>query len=379
MKTTPENLMARLIAFYLPQYHPIPENDRWWGKGFTEWTNVTKAKPLFPGHKQPNLPADLGFYDLRVPEVRQAQADLARTYGIEGFCYWHYWFGDGQRILERVFDEVLASGQPDFPFCLAWANETWSRTWQGKAKAILMEQRYPGEADDRRHFEYLLKAFRDPRYIRVEGKPLFVIYNPEGLPQPKAFINLFQKLAIEAGLPGLFIPGVCDDYFSLEASGLDARIPPQPGLFQHLKANGWQREPRPNLIIRAGRKIWRKFRSNLPFPEIYSYPRKARFYVNLPKCDARTLPCAMNNWDKTPRSGKRATIFLGTTPEQYRLVLRKSIADVSDRPAEHRIVFLKSWNEWAEGNQLEPDRCFGHGFLQVTREEVTSGGTSKNI
>ena len=377
MKTTPENVKARLIAFYLPQYFPIPENDRWWGKGFTEWTNVAKAKPLFPGHQQPNLPADLGFYDLRVPEVREAQADLARTYGIEGFCYWHYWFGEGQRILERVFDEVLASGKPDFPFCLAWANEAWNRAWHGEEKEILLEQKYPGEEDCRRHFEFLLKAFRDPRYIRVDGKPLLVIYNPEDMPDPKQLITFMKKLAVEAGLPGLYVPAVCDESFPLDENGLDARIPPQPALFQHLQADGWHPERRPNLVVRTCQKIWGKIRPVWPFPQICSYPKKARLYVNLPKCDARTLPCALTNWDNTPRCGKRGTRFIGATPEQYRLVLRKSIADVADRPPDHRLVFLKSWNEWAEGNQLEPDRRFGHGFLQVTREEVTTGGTSK--
>jgi hypothetical protein len=359
-----------MIAFYLPQYYPIPENDRWWGKGFTEWTNVTRAQPLFPGHKQPNLPADLGFYDLRVPEARQAQADLARAYGIEGFCYWHYWFGDGQRILDRVFNEVLESGQPDFPFCLAWANETWNRTWYGLETEILLEQKYPGEDDYRRHFEFLLKAFCDPRYIRVEGKPLFIIYEPKDLPKSKEVIAFWKKLAVEAGLPGLYVPGVCDDSVSLDDTGLDARIPPQPGLFQHIQADGWNPHRRPSLIARANQKIWGKIRKLLSIPQIYFYPQKAKLYVNLPKCDRQTIPCAMTNWDNTPRSGKRGARFLRATPENYRLVLRKSIEDVSDRPPDQRIVFLKSWNEWAEGNHLEPCRRYGHGFLQVTKEEV---------
>ena len=166
------NKKARLIAFYLPQFHPIPENDEWWGKGFTEWTNVAKARPLFRGHHQPLVPADLGFYDLRVPETREAQASLAREYGIEAFCYYHYWFA-GKRILERPFDEVLASGQPDFPFCLCWANQSWTGVWHGAPNKVLIEQTYPGQDDHRRHFEYLLPAFADRRYLRVEGKPVF--------------------------------------------------------------------------------------------------------------------------------------------------------------------------------------------------------------
>jgi lipopolysaccharide biosynthesis protein len=190
--------LARFIAFYLPQYHPIPENDEWWGRGFTEWMNVSRAKPLFDGHYQPHLPAKLGFYDLRVPEVRQAQADLARRHGIEGFCYWHYWF-EGKRLLERPFNEVLSSGQPDFPFCLAWANETWSRRWLGEDKDILQEQTYSLE-DDLDHITWLMEAFADPRYIRVHGRPLFLIYKPFDLPDPERTTETFRSECVRNGV-----------------------------------------------------------------------------------------------------------------------------------------------------------------------------------
>ena len=195
-------LNARLIAFYLPQFHPIPENDLWWGPGFTEWTNVAKAKPLFRRHYQPRLPADLGFYDLRVPEVRAAQAKLARDSGIEGFCYWHYWFA-GKRLLERPFSEVLNSGEPDYPFCLGWANESWSGIWHGAPNRILMEQTYPGTWDYERHFYAVLDAFQDARYIRVRNKPLFVIYRPLEIPKCPAFIEQWQTLASKNGLDGI--------------------------------------------------------------------------------------------------------------------------------------------------------------------------------
>lgn len=172
---------ARLIAFHLPQFHPTSENDQWWGKGFTEWTNVARAKPLFPGHYQPRIPTDLGFYDLRLPEARHAQADLAREYGIAGFCYYHYWFG-GRRILERPVNEILSSGEPDFPFCLCWANHSWNNTWQG-TQEMLIEQTYPGREDHVSHFNWLLKAFTDERYIKIDGKPLFMIYFPDDVPE----------------------------------------------------------------------------------------------------------------------------------------------------------------------------------------------------
>ena len=201
-------MKARIIAFYLPQYHPIPENDAWWGKGFTEWTNVGKAKPLYRGHYQPRVPADLGYYDLRVPETRQAQADMARSYGVEGFMYWHYWFGGGKRLLERPFNEVLASGEPDFPFALAWANETWKGFAHGLTnRNTLIEQRYLGEQDYIDHFHAVLPAFRDRRYITVDGKPLFMVYKPLQHPDMQAFVELWQRLARENGLPGIYFVG----------------------------------------------------------------------------------------------------------------------------------------------------------------------------
>ena len=213
---------ARLLAFYLPQFHPIPENNSWWGPGFTEWTNVAKAKPLFKGHHQPNIPADLGFYDLRLSEVRAAQADMARKYGIEGFCYWHYWFGNGRRILERPFVEVLQSGEPDFPFCLAWANQSWSGVWHGNPKNILIQQIYPGPDDEIAHFKAVLPAFRDKRYVRVEGKPLFVVYDPANLPNPASFIGHWRALAAQAELPGLFFVAMTNDFNNLSYSQFDA-------------------------------------------------------------------------------------------------------------------------------------------------------------
>src|SRR4030066_949188 len=192
--------LARVIALYLPQYPPIPENDEWWGRGFTEWTNTAKARTLFRGHYQPHVPADLGFYDLRVPETRIAQAEMAKEYGIEAFCYYHYWFA-GKSLLERPFAEVLESGKPDFPFCLCWANQTWTGIWHGAPNRILIEQTYPGMEDHRRHFEALLPAFCDKRYLKVAGKPLFAIYNPMELPATPRVLELWRGLAANAGLP----------------------------------------------------------------------------------------------------------------------------------------------------------------------------------
>src|SRR5215831_8995727 len=215
---------ARAIALYLPQFHPIPENDEWWGKGFTEWTNTAKAKPMFRGHYQPHVPADLGFYDLRVPETREAQAALARRYGIEGFCYYHYWFA-GRRILERPFNEMLHSGAPDFPFCLCWANGTWSGIWHGDPNRILIEQTYPGRDDHEAHFQALLPAFRDRRYIQVEGKPVFVLFDAHLFPDARATLALWRDMAASAGLSGLHIvAGVFSHDFNPPAHGFDAKM-----------------------------------------------------------------------------------------------------------------------------------------------------------
>jgi lipopolysaccharide biosynthesis protein len=199
---------VRIIAFYLPQFHPTPENDEWWGKGFTEWTNVVKTKPLYKGHYQPRIPTELGFYDLRLPEARKAQADMAREYGIGGFAYWHYWFG-GRRILERPFNEMLKSGEPDFPFCLAWANHTWTGVWVGLSDKILIEQSYPGQDDYINHFYAVLAAFKDTRYIKVDNKPLFYIYNPNDIPDCTEFIRIWNSLAKENGLEGIYFYRAC--------------------------------------------------------------------------------------------------------------------------------------------------------------------------
>lgn len=201
-------MKARLLALYLPQFHPIPENDLWWGKGFTEWTNVGKARRYFRNHYQPRVPADLGYYDLRVAETRQAQADMAREYGVEGFVYWHYWFGNGKRLLERPFNEVLASGEPDFPFALAWANESWRGFAHGITnRNMLIEQLYGGVEDYTAHFRAVLPAFRDHRYITVDGKPLFMIYKPLADPEVKVFIATWRELAEKNGLPGIYFVG----------------------------------------------------------------------------------------------------------------------------------------------------------------------------
>jgi hypothetical protein len=362
---------ARLIAFYLPQYHPIPENDRWWGKGFTEWTNVAKATPMFSGHYQPRVPADLGFYDLRVPEVRLAQAEMAHEYGIEGFCYWHYWFA-GKRLLERPFAEILKSGEPKFPFCLAWANQSWTGIWHSAPDRILIEQTYPGVQDYKSHFYELLDSLTDERYIKIDGKPVFVVYKPQGLPEPKVFTDIWRELAIKSGLQGLyFIGNVADPLWIPEDYGFDASVLDSlPIMCRNINTfKGYKSYSK--LIIK--RNLNRSLK-RLPFkifhkPTIYSYQDAIEALFTNNETTFGKIPCVIPNWDNTPRSGSNGLVLHNSSPELFRTHLKEAIGRVDHKSREKRIIFIKSWNEWAEGNYLEPDLKFGRAYLEVIKEE----------
>jgi len=355
--------VPRLIAFYLPQYHPVPENDVFWGKGFTEWTNTAKARRRFPGHYQPHVPADLGFYDLRVAETRQAQADMARQYGIEGFCYYHYWFGNGKRILERPFAEVLASGEPDFPFCLCWANETWSGVWHGAENRILIEQTYPGAEDDQRHFDELLPAFQDRRYMKVDGKPIFAVYRPFKMNDPKATIARWRAMAAKAGLPGIYFVGVYSaGQPQPEDHGFDASI-----YNANAPLRSWGSWKQPVTLIKNA--VLRR----LGVPTTHDYASAIKYF--LPDALPSTcFPSVINGWDNTPRSGERGLVLTNATPQLYGRALKKAFDLTRDRDngPDGRLVFLKSWNEWAEGNHLEPDLKYGHQYLEAVAGELKS-------
>jgi len=353
-------IKARVIAFYLPQFHPIKENDEWWGKGFTEWTNVGKAKPLFRGHYQPRVPADLGYYDLRVPEVRAAQAAMAEEYGVEGFCYWHYWFGHGKRLLERPFEEVLRSGKPEFPFCLGWANETWSGIWHGQSNKLLIEQRYFGILDYEAHFYDVLDAFKDSRYICVDSKPLFYIYKPMLLPDATAFIELWQNLAIKNGLKGIYFVGYCprfEDKNDILKLGFDAVNLSRLFDVERLNTNRIQRG--------ITHRIFKKLR-------VFDYEKAFKYFVGDEEKDISCIPTIYPNWDNSPRSKERGYIFVNSTPKLFKRHVKQVLDIVKDKPSENRVLFLKSWNEWAEGNYMEPDLIYGKEYLEVLKEELTT-------
>ena len=353
---------ARVIALYLPQYHPIPENDVWWGKGFTEWTNVGKAKSLFKGHYQPRVPADLGYYDLRVPETRKAQAAMAREHGIEGFCYWHYWFGNGKRLIERPFNEVVASGEPDFPFCLAWANETWKGFAHGlKNRNILIEQKYPGIEDYTAHFYEVLPAFRDKRYITVDLKPLFYIYQPLNLPDAKVFIELWQDLAIKNGLKGVYFVANFDDYKKYDEIinfGFDG---------VHLNRLFDYRKEHETFFAKIQSFVKRKV---FNIPNYLTYKKVFSSFSGIEDKVENIFPTIIPGWDHTPRSGREGQVFHDSTPELFEKHIEVVLGNINEKPEERKIVFLKSWNEWAEGNYMEPDLKWGKRYLEAFKRKI---------
>jgi lipopolysaccharide biosynthesis protein len=358
------SMSARLLAFYLPQYHPIPENDRWWGAGFTEWTNVAEARPLFPGHEQPHIPADLGFYDLRSGDVREAQAQLAREYGIAGFCYYHYWF-NGRRLLGRPLDEVLGTGRPDFPFCLCWANENWTRVWDGGSGDVLMRQNY-SEEDDRQHIRWLAKAFRDRRYITVDGRPLLLVYRASILPDPARTMAIWREEArrLDVGEPFLCrVESFPDERGDPAALGFDAAVEFQPD---------WVNLGRP---LRRNKR-WVALRkvglTNGEYGKhrIHEYGEVVERMLRRPSPSYRRYPCVTPSWDNTPRRKQHGVILRHSTPELYERWLRETIETATRDAAGQPLVFINAWNEWGEGAHLEPSRRWGREYLEATRKAL---------
>jgi lipopolysaccharide biosynthesis protein len=353
---------ARVIAFYLPQFHPTLENDLWWGKGFSEWTNVASARSLYKGHEQPVIPAGLGFYDLRLPETRVAQAEMAAAHGVEGFCYWHYWF-EGRRMLERPFNEVLESGSPDFPFCLGWANHSWNGIWKDEPHRSLIDQTYGGVEDDRAHFDYLVKAFQDSRYITVDGKPLVLIYNPTDIPDSCRRFDLWREWAQKEGLKGLYIIGTnMLDFKDATALGLDAVMLSTMAVVNMENA----------ILNEATRVFWGiRRRLSMGGPRVVEYSEAIKHLIqDLNQFDCEAYPCAYPNWDNTPRKGRKGFVLANSTPSLFEKHLSEAVCAVADRDDDHRIVFVKSWNEWAEGNHLEPDTKWGLEYLEVVKRIV---------
>ena len=345
---------TRLVAFYLPQFHPIPENDRWWGKGFTEWTSVVNAKPFFKDHDQPQLPADLGFYDLRLAETHEAQAALAREYGIYGFCYYYYWFS-GRKLLDGPLSMVLETGKPDLPFCICWANEPWSRRWDGSEQEVLIAQDHDLEVD-KGFITDILPLLRDPRYIRIGGAPLIVIYRVVLLPDPAALFRAWRRIAAENGIETLHIC-TAETFGSADPHryGADSsvRFPPH---------DVWAGAINENITdLRADYT-----------GSVYDYRDVVADEIGRPRQNYMQFRSVMPAWDNTPRRGLAGNIFTYSSPEQYELWLRFMIQDAEERSSpDERIVFINAWNEWGEGAHLEPDHRYGRRYLEATRRALT--------
>lgn len=357
------------IAFYLPQYHPIKENDEWFGKGFTEWTNVGKAKPLFKGHYQPLVPADLGYYDLRLPQIRQEQAILAREAGISAFCYYHYWFGNGKQLLEKPLQEVVQSKEPDFPFCVCWANHTWyNKMWNSEHNILdmqpIMLQEYPGTIDWEEHFYALLDTFKDKRYYKIDNRLVFVLYHIGEIPNAKEFLAYWQALAHKEGLPGFYFMSYVDDIS-------DVNNPIHQLCDKTIVCCKSNIDSKGNNI--KIRKVYRFLKVltarclHIPLG-VYEYDKIRKYLVSSDFKKEEVVPVLIPNWDNTARRGAGATIFHNATPAEFYKHCKDVFAMIQDK--NNKVVFLKSWNEWGEGNYMEPDLKYGHGYIKALRKAI---------
>jgi hypothetical protein len=352
------------IAFHLPQFHPIPENDTWWGPGFTEWTNVAAARPLFPGHEQPDLPGELGFYDLRLRETRLRQLDLAKGHGVGAFCYYHYWFS-GHRLLGRPIDDLLADLDLDQPFALCWANESWTRRWDGKDHKVLMEQRYDDD-DFRQHGRWLASVFSDMRYLRFNRRPVFLVYRALRFPDPKRSTDILRDEVTRQGIPEPYLVRVeshPDEVGDPAEVGFDAAVAFQPS-WRLISARArehrrtlWQRPLDAYCLVRHRANIWL-------YDELYEAVKAE------PPAAYLRFPTVTTGWDNTPRRKKGAFLLRHSTPERYETWLRHAIAAAPEIDG-RRVVFVNAWNEWAEGCHLEPSRRWGRAYLEAHRRAVS--------
>lgn len=381
-------MKPRVIALYLPQFYPTKENNTYWGNGFTEWNNVVKARPLFPGHYQPRYPADLGFYDLRLSEIRELQAEYAERAGVEGFCYWHYWFGNSVETLERPLDEVVKLGKPDYPFCVGWANHSWTtKTWTkvkmpNKEDAYIFKQEYLGEEDYKKHFYRLLPVFKDRRYIRVDGKLLFVIYDLGAFPSFYHFKVTWNMLAEENGINGFYFVAYTNtlpviDFSNLKSirsldemlnktidsmfeKGADA-VNTVNLKYAELKTRGVLYK----AIIGALRK------KNLGISiEKYDYRKIVKYYNTNRNMERDVIPQILVGNDRSPRAGRNAIVYYNNTPDSFYDGACIALDKVREKEDEYKLVLVNSWNEWGEGSYLEPDQRYGTAYIDALKAAI---------
>lgn len=366
----------KIITFYLPQFHEIPENNEWWGKGFTEWVNMKKAKPLFRGHRQPRVPLDHNYYDLSDVEVMRWQAKIAAEHGVYGFCFYHYWFG-GHLLLQKPVENYLAETSIDFPYCICWANEHWTNAWVSKENKVLIEQNYGDKPEWRQHYEYLKPYLSDPRYIRQDGKPLVVIYRPDIIDCLDDMLDCWQAWAKEDGFGGLTLAYQSVSYDLKDpgrATRFDYDIEYQPGY-----ARAFMKSATPTFL----RKIYRALRNTAskvgvqlaqpPKLTVYSYRDVWEYILSTPPVSEKSVPCGFIDWDNTPRRGNTGVVFDGMTPELFESYMEKLI--VRARDVYHRdFMFFFAWNEWAEGGYLEPDEENGYKALEAIEKALAATG-----
>lgn len=362
----------KILAFYLPQFHRIKENDLWWGEGFTEWTNVKKALPLYKGHRQPRIPLNENYYDLLDVSTRRWQAELAKKYGIFGFCYYHYWF-NGKLLLEKPIEMMLKDGEPNLPFCLSWANEPWTRTWDGKDHHILMNQIYASEKDWENHFNYLLKFFKNKNYVKVDNKPLFLIYRLDRISNYKSMVSFWNELAYKNGFEGVHISQTMNGFYDEFLNGVDSRVILEPMNTEsfHMPLVSVRA-----LIPRGGKTLLRTFyKDSQKVPKLflnridYDYVWNRIIERKIRNSDVPIFPGAFTDWDNTPRSSSDGAFFIGSTPEKFHFYLSKLI---NKTKTEYKtdMIFLNAWNEWAEGAYLEPDTDNGFGYLESIKRAL---------
>lgn len=376
---------VKLIAMYFPQFHAIPENDAWWGKGFTDWDKVCPAKPQFDGHYQPRVPLNKNYYDQSKIETIRWQVDLAKRYGLYGFCHYHYWF-DGKQMLETPTNLWMANKDIEFPFCLSWANETWSRRWDGMDHHILVQQTHPPTQESwKKHFDYLIKVWIDPRAIKVDGKPVFIIYRPHRIEQIDQMLDYWRKLARQTGLPGLYIMAQKQYEFPNRECirSFDGAFQFQP--FEAIYSSGFDNSSiRHSRLFKMVKKIpgrvqdllrglRAKFVKELTFHDyesVWQQIVKIRIEEGLD-----TYPGAFVDWDNAPRYERRATVFRGATPEAFHKWFGKLVETMTQRHLPENFIFLNAWNEWSEGTYLEPDERYGYKYLEAVHDALQNGLT----
>lgn len=358
----------KIYSFYLPQFHTFPENNQWWGDGFTEWTNTKKGKPLFKGHYQPHVPLNDNYYDLVLePNTMSRQIELAKDYGIDGFCFYHYWFENGKKLMEKPIEYFLESKELDIEFCLCWANENWTRRWDGNEQEVLIKQNYEDKEGWKKHFEYLYQFFIDRRYLRDDiGRPVLIIYKPGLIPELEEMLNKWECMALESGLKGLCFVYQYPNYDSNVDKLFDYRIE-----FEPIETTDYSKKTPFRKIDSALINIRERVESIIkhrPY-KLYNYKDIIKASMKR-KIDKRTWPGVFPSWDNTPRRAEHATIYYGSTPELFEKYLKTQIQKLN-RINKNGIIFINAWNEWAEGAHLEPDNKFGFQYLESVKNALS--------